>query len=232
MELRPRHGTGHGQQYACSSAMGASKPPTTYVTKPHLGHRLPPGLKARGAGILSSTSAKGTGAAGGTQPKTPGSLLLPALRNVHAAVGRTGAARLPALSADQRNSSSRGKLVATHPSERAGAAWQNRRVRHQRVTGPGTPSVFVSVLQVLTATRGERQLLFPLSYTQAAQKMEYALKRLRCQLLRITPMPSGTVAQAKTALSTPEAWRKFGHVEDGTALPVYDDSKSMRDCPL
>ena len=55
--------TGRGQQDACSSAVGASKPPTTHVTKLCLGYRLPPGLEAPGARILSSTSAKGTGVA-------------------------------------------------------------------------------------------------------------------------------------------------------------------------
>ena len=53
-------------------------------------------------------SAQGTGAAGGslacgTQPKTTVSPLLPPLRDVHAAVGRTGAAKCPAPSVDQRN---------------------------------------------------------------------------------------------------------------------------------
>ena len=83
VELRPGHDTGHAR----SSAV--------------LGHRLSPGLEAPRAGILSSTSAKGTGAADGsmacrTPSKAPRSLLLPALRNVHATVGRTGGARLPA----------------------------------------------------------------------------------------------------------------------------------------
>ena len=61
--------------------------------------------------------------------ESAGSLLLPILRNVHATVGRTGFARLPAPSADQSNSWSCGKVVTNHPSERARAAWQNRRVR-------------------------------------------------------------------------------------------------------
>ena len=109
MELRPGHDTGHGQQDACSSAVGALKPPTTCVTKLPVGHRLHPEPETPGAGILSSPSAKGTGTAGcsmacGTQPINP---LLLALRNAHAIVGRTGAARLPAPSADQRNSWSR-----------------------------------------------------------------------------------------------------------------------------
>ena len=95
-------------------------------------------------------SDKGTAAAGGsldcgTQPKTFGSLTLPALRNVHTAVGRTSAARLPPTGAA-------GKVVTAHPSERAGAAWQNKRVRHQHVTGHGTHQFLFPVLQVLKAT--------------------------------------------------------------------------------
>ena len=101
VELRPRHNTRHGQQDARS-----------HVTKFPLGNRLPPGLEAPGAGSLPPTNAQGAGAAGGalacrTQSKTLVSLLLPALRDVHATIGRTGVARLPAPSANQRNSWSR-----------------------------------------------------------------------------------------------------------------------------
>ena len=42
-----------------------------------------------------------------------------------------------------RKSWSRGQMVTGHPSERARAAWQNRRVRHQCITSSGTPSVSV-----------------------------------------------------------------------------------------
>ena len=55
VELRPGHKTGHGQQDARSSAVGASESPETHVTNFPLGHRLPPGLAAPGAGILSPT---------------------------------------------------------------------------------------------------------------------------------------------------------------------------------
>ena len=103
VELRPRHNTGHGQQDARSGVVGASESPATHVTKCPLGHRLLPAL-----GILPSISDQGTAAAGGsltcrTSSKTFGSLLLPALRNVHAVIGRNDAARLPAPSINQRH---------------------------------------------------------------------------------------------------------------------------------
>ena len=125
--LRPGHNTGDGQQDARSGAVGTSESPATHVTKFLLGHRLPPQLEAPGAGILPPTSAQGAGAASGalacrTTSKAPRSPLLPALRDVHATIGRTGAARLPAPSANLRNFWSRGQVVI----QRARAAWQNR----------------------------------------------------------------------------------------------------------
>ena len=126
------------QRETRSSAVGAPEPPATFVTKFSLGHRLPPGLEAPGAGILPPTSAEGAGAAGGAVPcrtpsETPGSPLLPALRNMRPSEGLGGF-----------EFQSRGQMVTTYPSEGAGAALQNRRVRHQRLTGPGTPTVPVS----------------------------------------------------------------------------------------
>ena len=73
-------------------------------------------------------------------------------------------------------------------SERAGqGSLPNRRVRDQRLGGPGTPTVPVSRSALLKDTRGERQLPFPFSYTRATKEMENALKQLRCQQLQITP---------------------------------------------
>ena len=46
VELRPGHNTGQGQQDACSSAVGASKLPTTSVMKLFLDYRFPSWLEA------------------------------------------------------------------------------------------------------------------------------------------------------------------------------------------
>ena len=193
-----------------------------------LGCRLPPGLEALGARTLSATSAKGTGAAGGSMA----CLCFCLLFETYAAVGRTGAARLPGPSADQRNSWSRGKTVTTLPSERAGAGWQKKGEYDTSVSLDLARHQFLfPVPQVLKETRGARQLLSPFSYAQAPQQMEDALVQHLVSGCESLLVPSGTVAQAKTALSTAEAWKKFRKAEDGKASPVYDDAKCMGACP-
>ena len=77
---------------------------------------------------LELGSARSAGAAGGalacrTLSKTPGSLLLPALRDVHATIGRTGAARLP--------SSFRQSEEFLEP--RAGGRFSSERVFHMLI---------------------------------------------------------------------------------------------------
>ena len=136
VELRPGQHTGRGQQDA-GSRWALPNHPTTRVTKVSLGYRLPPRLETLGTGILSPTSAQGTGTVGGSLAcRTHWSPLLPALRNEHAAALRGFQLLLPVK---ERNSWNRGQMVTAHPSERASAAWQNRRVRHQCITGSGTP---------------------------------------------------------------------------------------------
>ena len=102
-----------------------------------LGHRalqgwkhLEPGSSRPTPGVLMLLVARWV-----AQSKAHGSLLVRALQNVHATGKRAGAAGLPVTAW------SRGKVVAAHPSERAGAAWQDRRVRHRRVAGVGAPSI-------------------------------------------------------------------------------------------
>ena len=170
-ELRPGNDTGHGQQNAGSGAVGTSGAPATHVTKLPFGHRLPPGPEESGTGILPPTSTEGAGAPGGalacrTSSKAPGSLQLPALRDVRATITRTGTAALPAPVANQGNFWSRGQVVTTHPRERARAAGKNRRIRHQRVDGPGTTSVHVSRPAVTQRHTRGRKAPFPFSYTQ------------------------------------------------------------------
>ena len=141
--------------------------------------------------------------------------------------GRTSAA-----SANQRNSWSPGQVVTIHPSERAGAARQNRRVRHQRLAGPGTPTVPVSRSAV--AQRLTRRTTAPLSLLVHASDNGNG-KRVEAAPLSTAAdhavMPSDTEARAKTVLSTPEAWKKCRNADDGRASTVCDATKNMLACP-
>ena len=85
-----------------------------------------------------------------------------------------------------------------------------------------------SVLQVLKATRGERQLFFPFSNTQVAQKMEDALKQLRCHRLNITPYALQHGGATEDRAVNAEARKRCRSAEDGSALPVYDGTKNTR----
>ena len=80
-----------------------------------------------------------------------------------------------------KNFWSREQVVTTHPSERAGAAWPNRRVRHQRLTGPGTPTVPVSRPAVAQKHTRRRTALFSHLVHASDKEMGYALKQLRFQ---------------------------------------------------
>ena len=87
------------------------------------------------------------------------------------------------------------------------------------------------ILQVLTGTRGERQLLFPFSYTQASQTMEDALKQLRCQRLKISPhaLRHGGASEdrAVNARSLEEVQKRGGC----ESFAMYDGTKNTCENP-
>ena len=159
--------------------LGASETPSTHVTNLRLGYRLPPRLEALGARILSPTSAQCTGAVGGSLAcRTPeNSMVSTSACSSKRSCGRAaGSQLLPPV--QERNSWNRWQMVTAHPSERAWAAWQNWRVRHQCITGSGTPSVSVSRLTGSQGNSRQTKAPLPFSYTQPAQHMEEALKQL------------------------------------------------------
>ena len=128
---------------------------------------------------LEPTSAQGTGTVGGSWAcRTPQNLSVSTSAcSLKRTCGR--AARRPAPSANHKNFWSQGQMVTTHPSERARAAWQIRRVRHQCITGSGTPSVSV---HRITGTQGNSRRTtapLPFSYTQPG--------RVETQQLQISP---------------------------------------------
>ena len=181
VELRPAHDTGRGQQDAGSGWALPNLPrPMSRTFASAIAclqgwRRLEPGSSRPPAPrVLVLLVARWLA----EHPKTHWSPLLPALRNEHAAALR-GSQLLPPV--QERNSWNRWQMVTAHPSERARAAWQNRRVRHQCITGSGTPSVSVSRLTGSQGNSRQTTAPLPFSYTQPAQNMEEALKQLRCQ---------------------------------------------------
>ena len=152
--------TGHGQQDARSSAVGASESPATHVTK--FPHRLPPGLEARGAGILPPTA--GGALAFRTPSKTPGSLLLPA-----EGLALRGFQLLPPIKGIS-------EAVAQQASTTPASHWTWH------------TNSFCFPFCGCSKTHEANELPpLSLSHTQATKEMENALKQLRCQQLQIMP---------------------------------------------
>ena len=164
----------------------------------------------------------------GTHPKTPGSPLLPAIRNAHATVRRTCDARLPAPSADQRNSQSRGKVVTSHPSERSGSslAKQASTTPACRWTLHATNFCFLHAGD----QSNQRRTAAPLLPFLTRKWPKYG-RRARTAPLSAIANHSICPRQAMTAQSTPEAWKWFRNAEDGKASPTYDDAKNMHAFP-
>ena len=140
MELRPGHNTGHDQQDARSSAVGASESPATHVTKFAFSHRVPQALEAPGAGILPPTGAQSAGADGGAgfaehHQKLLGlyfCLLFETYMRPLDGLALRGFQLVPPIKGIPGAAGWWARLIRTG---RAGAAWQNRRVRHQRLAG-------------------------------------------------------------------------------------------------
>ena len=187
VELRPGHNTGHGQQDARSSAVGASESPCDpgHERFP-LSHRLPPGLEAPRAGILPTTSAQRAGAAGGalacrTPSKTRGSLLLPVVET-YKRPSEGPAARLPAPSAKQRNFWSD---CSSEGANQDSLAKQASATPASHWTWHANSSCFPFCTCSKTIEAKDSSS-FP-SRTRKRQRKLKTRNKLRCQQLQITP---------------------------------------------
>ena len=81
------------------------------------------------------------------------------------------------------------------------------------------------VLRLLAGTRGERQFLFPFSYTLATKEMENALKQLRCQQLQITPYAlrhGGASEDRAVNARSQEEWQKRGGWKSFNSVRRYE----------
>ena len=154
-------------------------------------------------------------------PRAHCSPLLPVLRNEHAAALR-GFQRLPPIKGIPGTAGKWSPLIRASELAQPGKTGEydtsvSLDLAHHQFLFP--------VLPVLKATRGERQLLLPFSYTQPDQNTEDALKQLRCQQLQITPYTlrhGGASEDRAVSARSLEEVQKRGRWKSFTSVRRYE----------
>ena len=205
--------------------LGTSEPPTIHVTKVPLGYRLPPSWKRLEPGssrppaprvlvlLVARWLAK--------HPRAHCSPLLPVVRNEHAAALR-GFQRLPPIKGIPGTAGKWSPLIRASELAQPG---KNTRVRHQCITGSGTPSVSVSRTAGTQGNSRRTTAPSPFSYTQPYQNTEDALKQLRCQQLQITPYTlrhGGASEDRAVSAKSLEEVQKRGRWKSFTSVRRYE----------
>ena len=194
-------------------------------------------LEAPGAGILPPTSGQGYGAAGGAlacRTRSKKSWIYTFACSSRRTFDHRKDWRCEASSSFRQLKEflepQAGGHCSSEPASKGSLAQQASMT--QRLTGPGTPTVPVSRSAVARRrtlrTTASLSLLVHASDKGNGKRAESSSVVNNC---RSRHMPSDTEAQAKTVLSTPDAWNKCRNGEDGRASTVCDATKNMLASP-